>query len=1674
VADVQMSFPPSPLAGLLDDLRERAQSEREKGAYFEKLVKLYLTQEPFYADLYAGKVWLWGEWRRECARRFATDPGVDAGIDLVAETTEGELHAIQAKFYAPDALIALNEFGTFFTASSKRHFARRLIFLTATRATTHLQEAWREQSPPVTLISLYDLERSKIDWSAYRLDMGTAPLRAGKQLRDYQEQAISNVTVGLTDADRGKLIMACGTGKTFTALRLAERMAGAGGRVLFLVPSLNLLSQTLTEWTQEAAIGLHSFAVCSDSEVGKKRLDQFNDFEMLAHELQYPATTHDATLARVVNHRHDGAHMTAVFSTYHSLDVISRAQHEFGLPEFDLILCDEAHRTTGATFDGVEESAFVKIHDPTVIHGRKRVYMTATPRIYGTQAKAKAETESITLFSMDNEAYFGKTLHTLTFSEAVHDLKILCDYKVIVLTVSEDHISRSLQTLLADADNSINVNDAAKIVGCWRALSKMDSQDDLGFDPAPMRRAVAFAQVIEMQTGARTHKISSKHIAGTFSQVVNEYRAALLKENPKHPDAISALLCEAEHVDGGMGAVEKEQRLAWLKAASPENTCRILSNVRCLSEGVDVPALDAVLFLTPRNSQVDVVQSVGRVMRKPRGGNKKLGYVILPVVIPADKSPEEALNDNQTYRVVWEVLQALRSHDDRFDAMINRMRFDGHDPARMEVIAITDNVSASWRKGASDKSSARAQAAQKAHSLGQATGVGQTGKPEQFEIKLGDLERAILAKVVEKCGNRLYWDEWAQDIARIAQTHITRLTTILDNPENKDEILAFVGFLDDLHADLNDSITRSEAIEMLAQHVITRPVFDALFAGYRFADHNPVSAAMQNVLTVLERHHLEKETGTLSRMYDSVRRRAADTRTLAGKQKLILELYNKFFYNAFPKMAERLGIVYTPVQIVDFILHSVNDVLRSQFQQTLGSRNVHILDPFTGTGTFITRLLQSGLIEPDELVSKYTNEVHANEIVLLAYYIAAINIEQVFHSLTGMEYIPFAGICLTDTFNLAAGAKEWHDEPTRDNSLRLKRQRESAIHVVIGNPPYSSGESTPYPTLDGRIRDTYAKSSNITMVRALYDSYIRAIRWASDRIGDRGVIGFVSNAGFIDGNAMDGMRKCLAEEFSDIYVLHLRGNARTTGERRRKERDNVFGQGSRAAIAISILVKNPAAASRGSVHFCDIGDYLTRDQKLAVISELGSISGTAPGKHWKRVQPDQHGDWCNQRTEDFYGHIKIGAKGGEGTQCIFSLYSNGPKTNRDAWCYNFSKSRLRKNIVQTIDTFNSELDSFAAERARNATLEPRDFVEKDVSKIAWADDLYARIKSGRKLKFDESCISSVLYRPFNRRWMYKSSDLNWSLYKIPSIFPDASSQNRMICINGVGSRAGTSALMVDRPIDLNSFDAGAQCFPRYRYDFSPNVQSNALDPLSQPNMFSDDDAQGRASDGANFECRDAISDTGLAHFAKVYPGERITKDDLFYYVYGLLHSKDYLTRYADNLLRELPRIPPVKSASDFWEFTDAGRKLADLHVQFEEAAPYRTGLVLTKPISELAASEFKVSQMKFGKGANGARHDKTTVIYNHNITICDIPLEAYDYVVNGKPALEWVMERQAVTTDKATGIINDANDWAVDTMDNPAYPFELLLRVITVSLETIKIVRGLPALDIIEAATVED
>lgn len=1329
----------SAIRDLLERYRSGAKSEREKGTYFERLCVEFLKHDPEMAQQYED-AWTFREWAETAGWKQT-----DTGIDLVAKLRDdGGFCAVQCKFYRADHHIQKSDIDSFFTASGKAPFTRRLIIDTTEVAwSKNAEDALDGQNISTTRISMERLEQSPIDWRAYLAD-DKIVLAPKKEVRQHQREALEAVRAGLSEADRGKLIMACGTGKTFTGLKIAEDLAGPGKFVLFLVPSLALMSQTVREWSLDTTTPLRAFAVCSDAQVGKRNKGNDDIGDIDVHDLAHPATTDPAKLANKAKAPAPDE-MTVVFSTYQSIQVISNAQKQHGFPEFDLIICDEAHRTTGATLEGEDESNFVRIHNQDFIAGKKRLYMTATPRIFGDAVRSKAKEVSAELCSMDDPALYGETLFQRGFGWAVQN-DLLTDYKVIVLAVDEAMVSTSIQNRLKDEDNALKLDDATKIVGCYKALTKADLAADVATDTGHMRRALAFCKDIA----------SSKLVRDEFSAVVEEYLTSAASGDEEPP-----LGCEVHHVDGTFNAKTRTRELEWLKAEHEDHSCRILSNARCLSEGVDVPALDAIMFLHPRKSQIDVVQSVGRVMRRAPG--KKMGYVILPVGIPAGVAPEEALNNNEKYKVVWQILNALRAHDERFDATINKMDLGVDVSGQIEVIAVSDKLPTKAKK--------------KAGGIGIGQGGGSTdsgdrdgssepkGGEDQLAFTLDEFTTAIRAKIVKKCGRRDYWEDWAGDIAKIAQTHITRITAIVQQPGSTGRA-AFERFLAEIRDDLNESISENDAIEMLAQHLITRPVFEALFEGYSFTKNNPVSVAMEEVLTALDEQNLGKEAESLERFYASVRVRAAGIDNAAGKQKIVVELYDKFFRNAFPRMTERLGIVYTPVEVVDFIIHSVNEVLKSEFGQTLGSKGVHILDPFTGTGTFITRLLQSGLIEPEELAHKYQHEIHANEIVLLAYYIAAINIEAVYHTMSGGDYTPFEGICLTDTFQLYEQERDLISDLMADNSNRRTRQKALDIRVIMGNPPYSVGQGSAndnagniaYSALDSRIEQTYAARSGATLSKGLYDSYIRAIRWASDRVGEAGVVGFVSGSGYVSRTSMDGIRKCLAEEFSNIHIFNLRGDIRKNmlSKGRAQEGQNVFGSGSMTGIAIAIFVKNKETNASGNIYYHDIGDNLSTVEKLEIISRYKSISGISANDGWSVIMPDEHGDWLKQRDRSFGSFMAVGDKKGD-TDKIFANFSLGVATNRDAWVYNADPEAVAANVSRMIDFFNAEADrfdsSFLGKDKKERERAVDSFVSSDPSKISWTRALKSDLVRGKRLTFARSALTPSLYRPFSKQWL---------------------------------------------------------------------------------------------------------------------------------------------------------------------------------------------------------------------------------------------------------------------------------------------------------------------------------
>lgn len=1633
------------LTAALEEMRLRSLSEFEKGEYFERLVKVFLQEDTLQSQSY-DRVWLFKDWAIERGL-----PANDTGIDLVARHSDGSgFCAIQCKFYASDSSISKKHIDSFVSAASTKDFVSLIIVDTTLRDfSTNLTAMLDNLDKDWHRISLADLEKSRIDWSAYLRDR-TVRLTEPKKLRDHQKEALEAVRAGLHDADRGKLIMACGTGKTFTGLKIAEELGGKGKLILYMVPSLALMSQTVREWKNDCADDFLAFSVCSDVKVGKRQSDG-DVIQFTVHDLAFPATTDAAKIAQQVAES-DREKMIVVFSTYQSIQVLTAAQKTHGLPDFDWIICDEAHRTTGATI-GEDESNFVRIHSDEHVSGKKRLYMTATPKIFGENAKSKAQQNDVALASMDDEAMFGKVLYHRGFAWAVEN-NLLSDYKVIVLAVDEGLISAGVQNRLAES-SEMKLDDATKIIGCYKALTKHELIGEVAENPQPMKRALAFCKNIAV----------SKMITEEFAAVVEEYR-----NNDEIGDASGpALDVQTRHVDGTFNAKQREDCLDWLKAETDDDTCRVLTNARCLSEGVDVPALDGIIFMHPRNSQIDVVQSVGRVMRRAEG--KDMGYVILPVAVPAGVAPEDALNDNERYKVVWQILNALRAHDERFDGTINRIGIEGEDVSdKLQIIGVSQELMATTAVVEDidlnkTKATARSDVGGRAGDRGDDELVIEGPENPQGAFVFDELTKAIRAKIVEKCGTREYWDKWAKDIAKIAETHITRIRTI--TAKEGQERDAFIAFLNEIRDDLNPEISESDAIEMLAQHLITKPVFDTLFRDNHFTKNNPVSKAMETVLDQLHHHNIGKEAETLQGFYDSVRRQSEGITTATGRQALVVRLYDQFFRSAFPAMTQKLGIVYTPVEVVDFIIHSVNDVLQSEFGQTLGSKGVHILDPFTGTGTFITRLLQSGLIKPEELEHKYKHEIHANEIVLLAYYIAAINIEAVYHDMAkenaiakgesgeDMPYAPFDGIVLTDTFQLYEQDKDMIADLLPDNSERRTAQKERDIRVIVGNPPYAAKQKeasegtarTTYPNLDQRISETYGAKSSAALQNALYDSYVRAIRWASDRLKDAGVLAFVSGNSWIEKSFADGLRACLVEEFCDLYVINLRGDVRKDilGKGMFREGGNVFDSGSMTGISVCLLVKSNRRVEYGTIHYFDIGDDLSGKEKRGILTQNKSLKGLIDANSFKLVSPNIDYDWVNQGEASFGKHISLGDKKNKKSKQVFSNYTNGVKTQRDAWCYNASTDQLESKMDDFIRFYNDEVSRYTSLSSKPNT---DDFISTDPKKTNWTRALKWDLEKGKFGQFEAEKIRTAVYRPFHKQKLYYCRQFNEIVGQLPKIFPSENTINRLICVSGIGSQRGISVFMADTTPDLQLIQNG-QFFPLHLYE-----PASADDGLF-------------ATGETGYTKRDGISDAGLKHFQDAYAGEQISKEDLFYYIYGLLHSLDYRERFKNNLSKELPRIPAVKTAADFWAFSKAGRALGDLHVNYETVDPYP--VVIAEGDLRLAHIDdpkafYRVEKMKWG--GKGKVKDKTVVHYNPRITMTGIPLEAYDYVVNGKPALDWVMERQCVKKDKASGIVNDANDYANETVGNPAYPLELFQRVITVSLETMKIVNRLPELDI--------
>ncbi len=1524
---------------LIKEKLQAIPNQRLKGSWFEKVSKRFLKEHDS-ADEYES-IDLWSDWELRGKEG-------DRGIDIVITTTSKEYIAVQCKFHQDS--VSLNDLSTFLSklqsGVGEIGFKKGIIISTSNLSSNALEEIEqirKSKGIDIVEISEEDFIYSQIDWEKFdpTQTQGELPLCDKKKPRPHQIEAIKATKEYFSNPKntRGKLIMACGTGKTYTSLKIMEALEPK--ITLFLVPSIALLSQTFREYAQEKSEPFYASIVCSDDKVGKGKKNKNDDDtdDINFSELPNKPSTRPEDILSVCELAQKENKRFIIFSTYQSALRIKEAQ-EVGLGEIDLIICDEAHRTVGAMYSSNErddKNAFTLCHSDGNIKAKKRLYMTATPKVYSESSKARAKESDNAIYSMDDEGIFGEEIYTLNFTRAIA-LDLLTDYKVIILAVRKENLSgvtnsvnKKISRLEAEGTKLdkklINNEFVCKIIGTHKGLAKQDlivldeeNKEDHNlqnqYDTAPSQRAINFCKSIN----------TSKNIKESFETIMECYDEELKKKSFKN------LKISIDHIDGTMNCKDRLEKLEELNQFEP-NTCKVLSNARCLSEGVDVPALDSIVFFDGKSAMVDIIQAVGRVMRKAK--HKKRGYIILPIALEESEiqNLDEAVN-NTNFKNIWKVIKALRSHD---PSLVDEATFK----EKIKIFGSDDNKKQNDEKTLFDA------------------------------ILLQDLADAVYNVMPTKLGDRNYWENFTKKTGNIARTLNNRLKMIFDkNPE------IFHGFLDSLRGNIHQNIKEDEALDMITSHIITKPIFDAIFGDNI---KNPIAKALDKMVQKLSTLGLEGETKDLKNLYESVKTEAMHAKSQKSQQELIKNLYNTFFKVAFRKQSEKLGIVYTPIEVVDFILRATNGILKKHFNTDFNDKNITIFDPFTGTGSFIARLLskENDLISDEALKEKFLNHCFAFDIVLLAYYIALINITQAAQNRDG-SLKNFKNIALTDSLDFY---EEKNDKGVFDFFKDLEENKEikstiekQNIRVIIGNPPYSAGaksqndnnQNLSHPKLEKRVYEKYGKNSTAkNMGATTRDTLIQSIYMASELLKDRGVLGFVVNGGFIDSKSGDGFRKCVAKEFAHLYVLNLRGNARTSGETFQKEGGKIFDSGSRATIAIIFFVKD-TSVKNSAIHYYDIGDYLKREEKLHRLANFTNLDAIP----FETIIPNNKGDWINQRDDEFEKLIPLRRDKKRQNPSVFDINSNGVASGRDPWVYSFSPDALISSVQKCMDTYNADLKRFNAhfreafkQRAKSVKsselykqLNDKE-ITTDKTKIAWTDGLKNKLIKNKNLQEShKDRIRLAMYRPFNKQWLYWDKDWINRQCQLPKIFPDKDAQN-VVINTGVGNGKNFSALVSDC---ISSYDLilHNQAYPLYYYDDLGNRHY-------------------------------AISGYALNLFRKHYKDDLIAEEEIFYYIYAIFHHKGYLEKYKNSLTKEEPRIALSK---DFKELSILGKELGELHLNYES--------------EELHASiEYKTLMNAEEKGY----YDVETMTkigdrihYNNHIAITKIPKKAFEYVVNGK------------------------------------------------------------------------
>ncbi|GAA8642704.1 DEAD/DEAH box helicase family protein [Helicobacter pylori] len=1588
---------------LIKEKLQAIPNSRLKGSWFEKVSKRFLKEHDS-ADEYES-IDLWNDWELRGKEG-------DRGIDMVITTTSKEYIAVQCKFHQDS--VSLNDIATFLSklqsGVGEVGFKKGNIISTSNLSSGALQEIEqirKSKGIDIVEISEEDFIYSQIDWEKFdpTQTQGELPLCDKKKPRPHQTEAIKATKEYFSNPKntRGKLIMACGTGKTYTSLKIMEALEPK--ITLFLAPSIALLSQTFREYAQEKSDPFYASIVCSDDKVGKgkknKNDDDTDDIDF--SELPNKPSTRLEDILSVCELAQKQNKRFIIFSTYQSALRIKEAQ-EVGLGEIDLVICDEAHRTVGAMYSSNErddKNAFTLCHSDGNIQAKKRLYMTATPKVYSESSKARAKEGDNIIYSMDDEEVFGEEIYTLNFTRAIA-LDLLTDYKVMILAVRKEDLSgvtnsvnKKISRLEAEGTkldkNLINNEFVCKIIGTHKGLAKKDlialddeNKQDHNLqnknDTTPSQRAISFCKSIN----------TSKNIKDSFETIMECYNEELKKKSFKN------LTISIDHIDGTMNCKIRLEKLEELNEFKP-NTCKVLSNARCLSEGVDVPALDSIVFFDGKSAMVDIIQAVGRVMRKAK--HKKRGYIILPIALEESEiqNLDEAVN-NTNFKNIWKVIKALRSHD---PSLVDEATFK----EKIKIFGSDDNNNDETNQGDEELQKDKTDKTKQDPKQAQKT---------LFDaILLQDLANAVYNVMPTKLGDRNYWENFTKKTGNIARTLNNRLKDIFEkNPE------FFHGFLDSLKGNIHSNIKEDEALDMITSHIITKPIFDAIFGDNI---KNPISKALDKMVEKLSTLGLQGETKELKNLYESVKTEAMHAKSHKSQQELIKNLYNTFFKVAFRKQSEKLGIVYTPIEVVDFILRATNGILKKHFNTDFNDKNITIFDPFTGTGSFIARLLskENDLISDEALKEKFLNHLFAFDIVLLAYYIALINITQAAQNRDG-SLKNFKNIALTDSLDFYEeknnkGVFDLFKDLEENKEIKSTIEKQN-IRVIIGNPPYSAGsksendnnQNLSHPKLEKRVYEKYGKNSNAKVGNTTRDTLIQSIYLAGELLKDKGVIGFVVNGGFIDSKSADRFRKCVAKDFAHLYVLNLRGNARTSGETFKKEGGKIFDSGSRATIAIIFFVKD-TSVKNSAIHYYDIGDCLKREEKLNRLANFTNLDAIK----FETIIPNNKGDWINQRDDAFDKLIPLKRDKKLQNPSVFDINSLGVNSGRDPWVYNFSPDALMQNVQKCIDTYNADLKRFnesfrEAFKQRTKGVKSAELhkllndkeITTDKTKIAWTRALKQEfIKNKNLQESHEKHIRLAMYRPFNKQWLYFDKNLK--------IFPDKDDQN-VVINTGVGNGKNFSALISDF-ISSSDLICHNQVYPLYCYDDLGNRHY-------------------------------AISGYALNLFRRHYEDNLIAEEEIFYYIYAILHHKGYLEKYKNSLTKEDPRIA---LSEDFKELSILGKELAKLHLNYESGEMHAS--VEYKTLMNAETEGYYDVETMTKKGDR--------IHYNNHIAITKIPKKAFEYVVNGKSAIDWVIERYQKTTDKESLIENNPNDYK-----GGKYVLELLCRVIKLSEKSVNLI----------------